>query len=762
MSKLRNLHALAGIFPIILVALCTFSAHAQPNVLDTTTSTSEEVAENAAPELTIPSLEQQRADLKEQLESAQQTVRPETAQQLGISLEALQGRADRIRALDGLLQQQIGTLQRSAEVNASVEDLGRDIATYQERGLSEPPPYSLGFAEGLQNDVTAEERHLDSLETERASIERERESAKERLAEAQRARRAANEAAAQNSDPANAQRLTWTLNRAKLEERYHQAAADGRKLRLEMVNKELELGQRRLAHLQNKAESVRIHTEFRLEELEARLAEVVSKREALEAALPTLRAAHEARDQERSIARASLEGADASDTLEAELAMRSTRVDTAARALELAEKQLLLHDMEKLLWERRYAVWQGANDEELSLWKEETERFVEETRRDREVQEGRLLDLRASIGEREKVRTEWAGDPAGSAAIDQQIVSLRERESILNTYLSALLPLERFAERLEVEIDRERNQVSWWERWERFQRVAGVVWNYEVFAYEDGAVTVRKMVIAFLVLTIGFLFTGRVCRALRDLLIARTRINENAAAAVEKLFYYLAIILILLYTLNLVNIPLTLFAFFGGAIAIAVGFGAQHLINNFISGFILMLERPIRIGDLVEVDDVHGIIQHVGARSTRVLTSQNIHLLIPNSSLLENTVVNWTLSGEKYCTRVSVGVAYGSPTEKVAALILEASANTKTILDAPKPQVFFTDFGDNALGFEVHVWIKMRRIMDKRRAESELRFEIDRLFREHDICIAFPQRDLHLDTTRPLEIRMVSDDRQEG
>ncbi len=745
---------------LILSSGLVFAQNPPPDS-DTESGKKEDVTTPETPP--VASLESERAALKEELESAQRSVREETAQQLGIPLEALQGRVDRMRALDGLLQQQIGTLQRSAELGASQQDLEREIATFEERGLSEPPPYSLGFAEGLQNDVTAAERHLESLETERASIERERESAKERLLEAQRARRAANEAATQENGPANALRLTWTLNRAKLEERYHQAAADGRKFRLEMVNKELELARKRLAHLQNKAESVRIHTKFRLEELEARLAEVSAKRDALEAALPGLRAAHEARDNERSLARAALQEGVVNDSLESELAMRGTRVDTAARALELAEKQLLLHDMEKLLWERRYAVWQGANDEELSLWKDETGRFVEETQRDREVQEGRLLDLRASIGEQEKVRSEWGGEPAGLTAIEQQINSLREREAILNAYLGVLLPLERFAERLQAEIERERNQVSWGERWERFQRVAGVVWNYEVFAYEDGAVTVRKLIIAILVLTIGFLFTGRICRALRDLLIARTRINENAAAAVEKLFYYLAIILILLYTLNLVNIPLTLFAFFGGAIAIAVGFGAQHLINNFISGFILMLERPIRIGDLVEVDSVHGIIQHVGARSTRVLTSQNIHLLIPNSSLLENTLINWTLSGEKYCTRVNVGVAYGSPTEKVAALILEASANTKAILDSPKPQVFFTDFGDNALGFEVHAWIKMRRIMDKRRAESDLRFEIDRLFREHDICIAFPQRDLHLDTSRPLEIRMVrDDDEQEG
>ena len=132
-----------------------------------------------------------------------------------------------------------------------------------------------------------------------------------------------------------------------------------------------------------------------------------------------------------------------------------------------------------------------------------------------------------------------------------------------------------------------------------------------------------------------------------------------------------------------------------------------HIINNFISGFILMIERPIRIGDLVELNGIHGHIRHIGARSTRLHTSETIDLLIPNSQLLENVVTNWTLTDEKLRTSVTVGVVYGAPTERVMQLLMEATTEAKGVLPARKPVILFTDFSDNALIFEIHFWVKI-------------------------------------------------------
>ena len=169
----------------------------------------------------------------------------------------------------------------------------------------------------------------------------------------------------------------------------------------------------------------------------------------------------------------------------------------------------------------------------------------------------------------------------------------------------------------------------------------------------------------------------------------------------------------------------------------------------------MMAEGPISIGDLIEVEGILGEVEEIGARCTRVRTGENIHILVPNSSFLEKNITNWTLSDRKIRTRVIVGIAYGSPVREAERLLLKAVNENDKIIKSPEPFVLFADFGDNALVFEVYFWINVRRLMEKRLAESGVRFRIDELFREAGIGIAFPQRDIHLDTQRPLEFRLI-------
>jgi small-conductance mechanosensitive channel len=213
--------------------------------------------------------------------------------------------------------------------------------------------------------------------------------------------------------------------------------------------------------------------------------------------------------------------------------------------------------------------------------------------------------------------------------------------------------------------------------------------------------------------------------------------------------------LLILFALRIVNIPLTVFAFLGGAIAIGVGFGAQNLINNFISGLIILAEQPIKIGDLVEVEGNFARVEDIGARCTKISTGANVQILVPNSMFLEKSIINWTLSDREVRAYVTAGVVYGSPVREVERLMLQAVREHKKVHKAPEPFVLFDDFGDNALIFQIHFWISMSRLTERRMIESAIRFRIDELFREAGIVIAFPQRDVHLDTQKPLELRIV-------
>jgi small-conductance mechanosensitive channel len=197
-----------------------------------------------------------------------------------------------------------------------------------------------------------------------------------------------------------------------------------------------------------------------------------------------------------------------------------------------------------------------------------------------------------------------------------------------------------------------------------------------------------------------------------------------------------------------VNIPLTAFAVVGGALALGIGFGSQAIVSNFISGLLLLAERPIRTGDLIEVSGVVGTVDSIGLRSTRIRTADNFHIIVPNSSFLETNVVNWTHEDPDIRLRVIVGVAYGSPTRKVEELLLLVANEHPRCLRHPAPVVNFRDFGDSALSFEVRFWIRYDARTDRTAIQSDVRYRIDELFREHGITIAFPQMDVHLDVSR--------------
>ena len=283
------------------------------------------------------------------------------------------------------------------------------------------------------------------------------------------------------------------------------------------------------------------------------------------------------------------------------------------------------------------------------------------------------------------------------------------------------------------------------------------VWNYEIGIAGDQVISVGKVVLAVLLMVIGLILARFVARLLENRILPRFGLDEGASHAFGELAFYALLVVAFLVSLQSVNIPLTAFAVVGGALAIGVGFGSQNIVNNFISGIILLAERPIKIGDLVQVDETYGNIERIGLRSTRVRTGENIHVIVPNSTFLETKVINWTHNDTQVRVSVTVGIAYGSPTREAEALILAAIAAAPAALERPAPVVLFTDFGDNALVFEAHFWARIRAQMERRKLESQVRFNIDDEFRKAGITIAFPQRDVHLDSLSPIEVRVVEE-----
>ncbi len=287
------------------------------------------------------------------------------------------------------------------------------------------------------------------------------------------------------------------------------------------------------------------------------------------------------------------------------------------------------------------------------------------------------------------------------------------------------------------------------------QRSAISAWEYEIIAIDDEPITVNKLACGVVLLCIGFFLSRMIASVTAFRVLPKFGVSHAAASALRTVVFYCLLAAVSLVSLDMVHVPLTVFAFMGGAIAIGVGFGSQNLVNNFMSGLILLVERPIRVGDLVNVDGIDANVEHIGTRSTRVKTRENLEILIPNSKFLENNVTNWTFSDTRVQTSVSVGVAYGSPVQEVIAVLQQVVCEHPGVHQSPKPVVLFEDFADSALTFEVHFWIEQKRIMDGAILRSEIRASIDAAFRRSKICIAFPQSDVHIDMHKPLEIRLA-------
>ncbi len=192
-----------------------------------------------------------------------------------------------------------------------------------------------------------------------------------------------------------------------------------------------------------------------------------------------------------------------------------------------------------------------------------------------------------------------------------------------------------------------------------------------------------------------------------------------------------------------VGIDLTTLNVLAGAVGIGIGFGLQNVANNFISGLILLIERPIKVGDRIEVGEVSGDVVSIGARSTIVKTNDAIAIIVPNSKFTADNVTNWSFGGEIVRFRIPVGVAYDSDIDLVTDVLIKIAENSDDVEKTPPPTVWLTGFGASSLQFELLAWSR-EKLRQPGYFRSNINYEIVRRFRENGIEMPFPQRDLHI------------------
>jgi small-conductance mechanosensitive channel len=480
-----------------------------------------------------------------------------------------------------------------------------------------------------------------------------------------------------------------------------------------------------------------------------------------------------ARDQERNQTR---------------IAERETRLARAQRALEatteaapalaaevsayrselLAEKQragILSERLGQLtasreLWRERGRVLRGElSREELRDLAAKLAQDVDESDRSLRIAQSRFLALRSDLerarGEAEKAAAEGSVTAPWK---DREARSFSDAADALERGVKSLMGLRLLQQRASDDVAERVEGRGLLGAVVSVGEAAEAVWDQELTAVDDQPITVGKLVVALAMLLLGWGAARLLSRLVGRVVRRRSRAADGAVKAIESLVFYALLALFFLLALRSVNIPLTAFTLLGGALAVGIGFGSQNILNNFISGLILLTERPIQIGDVVEIDGTQGQVERIGPRSTRIKTFESIHLIVPNSIFLEKTVINLTLSEDLVRGMIEVGVAYGSDSRKVEALIRQAMVEHALVLEEPTPLVQLAAFGDSALGFRAMFWI--RDVLQRGGVASDVRFRILELFREAGIVMAFPQRDVHVDAPAPLAVRIVGDARQ--
>lgn len=760
-----------------LVATAPADAQSLPERLGIPGSASKSKAP-AAP----PSVDELRKALTDQLAAAQDALAKFMAgggealapaglpPEVGGERRALLERLVRIRtahltALDELTQ--LRAQRRAAEGNS------RNWA-----GFPNSPPYPVLFVDELRNAaVTARERES-SLKSMQSLAEQGVERGEQQLERNTAAARLADEAlpSARGED---VPRAVWQRDTARIHADIAGAMLGFLSTTRDIARERaaLAVAERELAEKQ--VSTAGAHIQFREDEFEKIRATLRTQSRQLEAELNAAVSTRNAHLTVRAAAQRALDGARQQGTPASQIAVLEKRFDRAkaidealATQIEALTNSLQVVELTRELWNSRYSLTTSGDAEalhkipgQLSEWSRSLQLWRNYAREKAELavskEQAQLALLSApnlSAAEREAARPVHASLQKARAASEGMLRAANNASQLVARWS------DEYGEALQYRTVAERAA----DAWATLREMVLGVWNYELFLVEETikvagqdvtgtrSVTVGKSVGALFILVLGYWLIGYLLRRLQAPVARYFGVAEETLVVIRRWTMVLVFLVLLLLAFNLVSIPLTVFAFLGGALAIGFGIGTQTMLKNFLSGMLMLLERKVRVGDVVEVDGMVGTVTSVDLRSSTVRGFDGVESVIPNATFLENKVTNWTYTTPRVRRTVKVAVAYGSPLQRVSEILQECALSHALVLREPPPHVWLEDFGESALLFGLYFWAEMGPRTSTPQIASDLRFMIAEHFARDGIIFAFPQRDVHVDASTPLPVQVVT------
>ncbi|EPR66711.1 mechanosensitive ion channel family protein [Cyclobacterium qasimii] len=267
--------------------------------------------------------------------------------------------------------------------------------------------------------------------------------------------------------------------------------------------------------------------------------------------------------------------------------------------------------------------------------------------------------------------------------------------------------------------------------------------NLKLLMFGETTLTLGLLLGLTISIILVFVVSELARKFLANKVLAKYKLEVGIRQSIATIFKYLLIIIGLVTILQNSNVDLSALGILAGAVGVGIGFGLQNITNNFISGLVILLERPIKVGDRIEVDDVYGDVMSISARSTTILTNDNISIIVPNSQFIDNAVINWSHNDNNIRFNIPVGVSYKEDPEKIKNILLEVVKKNPGVLMKPEPDVLFDKYNDSSIDFNLRVWTT-EYTTKPNVLKSQLYYEIFKKFVEEKVEIPFPQRDIHI------------------
>ena len=679
-----------------------------------------------------------------------------------------------------LLKRKITVLEQHIEAHLTLEEIRHEeqFAAAAPAGpdkYGKGPPYTISIVDQFREDIFHLNSQIDEKNALRSLLLQNRELARKDLETSEKELRLATEALEKKQTGPDSLRLKWLRELALLENEVARLRTLNIRTQVTANDASIALYRKKLSSLEKQFAVVSADVAFTKEELDRKLSALNREQKVLEEGYKTAQERDEQDQENLKQAREMLAGADSdypdASVTRPQIELLKAKADTSSQISDMYYYLIYAQEVDKILWKERYRLYSERNNAEL---KKAVTKLEDITARMRDFQTYIQSSVELSQGlvlSQEKKANENLISEKEKALAVEILEAHRDRAEFLSGNLPKINEVIRNTEQFLSEVRGFRRQLTLSERFfaalDLGKTFLMSFWNYELFVVDDTifingekvtgqrAVTVGKVISALLILIIGFRLSAPVTRKAGALASRFFHASVPWVVLTEKIVHVAIFFSLLIFALVTVKIPLTVFAFMGGALAIGVGFGAQNLINNFISGVILLMEQPIKVDDIIEIDGMSGQVISVGTRCSQVRRFDGIDILVPNSDFLQKNVTNWTLSDQQLRVSISFGVAYGSNTRAVSDAARQVLDRHGRILKKPEPIVLFEDFGDSALIFTTLFWVIIDPDMTYRVIASDVRHMLSNRFAEEGIVIAFPQRDVHLDAEKPISVSLV-------